>query len=119
MTAPAAAQDPGLTRGPGARAFRHSLPAAPLRLARSGASRSAWRALRHQDFAFYFTGSVISNLGTWLQNTAQVLLAYHLAHSVFAVGLVTFAQFSSPLVLGPWAGVMADRFGGRRTLPGA
>jgi MFS family permease len=35
---------------------------------------------------------------------------------VFAVGLVTFAQFTSPLVLGPWAGVAADRFGSRRTL---
>ena len=44
------------------------------------------------------------DLGTWLQNTAQVLLAYRLAHSVLAVGLVTCAQFSSPLVLGPWAG---------------
>jgi MFS family permease len=78
-----------------------------------------WRVLRkNKDFRWYFCGSVTSDLGTWLQNTAQVLLAYRLAHSVFAVGLVTFAQFSSPLVLGPWAGVMADRFGGRRTLLG-
>jgi len=45
-----------------------------------------------------------------------VLLAYHLTHSVLAVAFVTCAQFSSPLVLGPWSGVMADRFGGRRTL---
>jgi predicted MFS family arabinose efflux permease len=72
--------------------------------------------LRNKHFRFYFYGSVVSDLGTWLQNTAQVLLAYRLAHSVFAVGLVTCAQFSSPLVLGPWAGVMADRFGGRKTL---
>ena len=71
-----------------------------------------------KNFRLYFYGSVTSDFGTWLQNTAQVLLAYRLAHSVFAVGLVTFAQFSSPLVLGPWAGVMADRFGGRRTLLG-
>jgi predicted MFS family arabinose efflux permease len=35
---------------------------------------------------------------------------------VLTVALVTCAQFTSPLVLGPWAGVMADRFGGRRTL---
>ena len=70
----------------------------------------------NENFRFYFYGSVVSDLGTWLQNTAQVLLAYRLAHSVFAVALVTCAQFSSPLVLGPWAGVMADRFGGRKTL---
>jgi MFS family permease len=48
----------------------------------------------------------------------QVVLAYQLEHSVLLVGLVTFAQFTSPLVLGPWAGVAADRFGGRRILLG-
>jgi MFS family permease len=79
---------------------------------------TAWWVLRNSRFRLYFAGSVASDLGTWLQNTAQVLLVYHLGHSVFAVGLVTCAQFSSPLVLGPWAGVMADKFGGRRTLLG-
>ena len=80
--------------------------------------RLSWHVLRAENAGFrrYFYGSVTSDFGTWLQNTAQVMLAYRLAHSVFAVGLVTFAQFSSPLVLGPWAGVMADRVGGRRTL---
>lgn len=78
-----------------------------------------WLVLsRNKEFRWYFGGSVTSDFGTWLANTAQVLLAYRLTHSVFAVGLVTFAQFSSPLVLGPWAGVMADKFGGRRTLLG-
>ena len=90
----------------------------PLGLVRSGKQRTSWWVLRNKSFRFYFYGSVVSDLGTWLQNTAQVLLAYKLAHSVFAVGLVTCAQFSSPLVLGPWAGVMADRFGGRKTLLG-
>ena len=90
----------------------------PLGLVRSGKQRTSWWVLRNKNFRFYFYGSVVSDLGTWLQNTAQVLLAYRLAHSVFAVGLVTCAQFSSPLVLGPWAGVMADRFGGRKTLLG-
>jgi MFS family permease len=76
-----------------------------------------WHVLRgNAGFQRYFLGSVTSDFGTWLQNTAQVMLAYQLAHSVLTVGLVTFAQFTSPLVLGPWAGVAADRFGGRRTL---
>jgi len=71
---------------------------------------------RNRRLRFYFTGSVLSDFGTWLQNTAQVLLAYRLSHSVLVVGMVTCAQFSSPLLLGPWAGVMTDKFGGRRTL---
>ena len=57
-----------------------------------------------------------SNFGTWLQNTAQVVLAYQLTRSVFAVGLVTCAQFSGPLLLGPWAAVLTHRFGNWRAL---
>ena len=77
---------------------------------------SYWRALRDRNFLCYFIGSVSSDFGTWMQNTAQVLLAYRLSHSVPVVGMVTCAQFSSPLLLGPWAGVVMHRFGGRRTL---
>src|SRR5262249_3004822 len=64
----------------------------------------------------FFFGSLASNLGTWMQNTAQVLLIYRLTHSVFAVGIITCAQFSGFLLLGPWAAVVARRVGGRRTL---
>ena len=87
-----------------------------LGLTRASGQPSSWRTLRQQSFRYYFCGSVVSDFGSWLQNTAQVLLAYHLAHSALAVGLVTCAQFTSPLVIGPWAGVLTDRIGSRRTL---
>jgi MFS family permease len=77
---------------------------------------SNWQALAHPKFRWYFIGSVTSNFGTWLQNTAQVVLAYQLTHSVFAVGLVTCAQFTSPLLLGPWAAVLTHKFGNWRAL---
>jgi MFS family permease len=81
--------------------------------------RTPWYMLRRNtSFRLYFMGSVVSDFGTWLQNTAQVLLAYQLAHSVLTVGLVTFAQFTSPLLLAPWAGVLTDRLGARSTLLG-
>ena len=93
------------------------LPAAYFGLTRSKALPTvSWRILRNRSFRWYFIGSATSDFGTWLQNTAQLLLAYRLSHSVLVVGLVTCAQFSSPLVLGPCAGVMTDRFGGRRVL---
>jgi len=61
-----------------------------------------WEVLRrNRKYRWYFVGSVISDFGTWLQNTAQVLLAYQLSHSVLTVGLVTCAQFSSPLAIAP------------------
>jgi MFS family permease len=75
-----------------------------------------WGVLHYQGFRWYFAGSLVSNLGTWLQNTAQILLAYRLTHSVFAIGMLASAQFLCPLVLGPSAGVLADRIGSRRTL---
>ena len=85
----------------------------------SQARRTPWHVLGiNGDFRLYFLGSVLSDFGTWLQNSAQVVLAYQLAHSVLTVGLVTVAQFTSPLLLGPWAGVLTDKFGGRRTLLG-
>lgn len=81
-----------------------------------GPKGSNWQVLSQPRFRWYFTGSVFSNFGNWLQNTAQVVLAYQLTHSVFWVGMVTCAQFSSPLFLGPWAGVLTHRFGNWRTL---
>lgn len=78
--------------------------------------RAAWRVIRYPQFRHFLIGSIISNWGTWLQNTAQMLLAYKFTHSVLTVGLVTCAQFSTPLFFAPWASVVADRIGARRTL---
>jgi MFS family permease len=80
---------------------------------------TSWRVLEeNRNFRCYFFGSVVSDLGTWLQNTAQVLLAYRLSHSVMVVALVTCAQFTSPLVLSAFAGVMTHKIGGRLILLG-
>src|SRR5512135_1486822 len=39
------------------------------------ASHTPWHVLRDNgDFRLYFAGSVLSDFGTWLQNSAQVLL---------------------------------------------
>jgi MFS family permease len=80
---------------------------------------SSWHVLRDSKFRAYFIGSTISNLGTWLQNTAQMLLAYQFTHSVFDVAIVTSAQFSGFLIIGPWAGSLAERMGRKRVLVGA
>jgi hypothetical protein len=74
-------------------------------------SAASWHVLKQRRFLLYFGGSFVSNMGTWLQNTAQMLLAYQITHSAFAVGLVTCAQFSGFLVLGPWAAKLADILG--------
>jgi predicted MFS family arabinose efflux permease len=81
-------------------------------------SRSSWRILSQGDFRWYFFGALISNLGTWLQGTAQVLIAYHLTSSVLTVGLIASAQFAGMILVSPWAPVLADRFSARAVLVG-
>ena len=82
----------------------------------NGPKISTWRVVTLPRYRWYFAGSVVSNFGTWLQNTAQVVLTYQLTRSVFWVGMVTCAQFTSPLLLGPWAGVWTHRLGTWRVL---
>jgi MFS family permease len=79
--------------------------------------RSSWQVLGQRDFRLFFLGSLISNLGTWLQSTAQVLITYKVTHSVFMVGLIASAQFAG-MVVSPWAPVLADRYSPRAVLAG-
>lgn len=82
-----------------------------------GQDRSAsWHVIGNHRFRAYFIGSLTSSLGTWLQNTAQILLIYQMTHSAFAVGLITCAQFSGFLLVGPWAGALAGRLGNKYVL---
>jgi MFS family permease len=91
----------------------------PRSARRYAASRAAsWRVLGQSGFRAYFIGSTVSNLGAWLQNTAQLLLAYRLTHDVFDVALVTSAQFVGFLTIGPWAGGLAGRVRGKPLLIG-
>lgn len=72
--------------------------------------------LDHPDFRLYFVGATASNLGTWLANTAQAVLAYNLTHSVFTVGLVVCLQFTPVLIVGPVAGTVTACVGNLRRL---
>lgn len=84
---------------------------------RRAARRSSWQVLGQRNFRRYFFGSLISNLGTWLQSTAQVLIAYQVTRSVLMVGLIASAQFAG-MVVSPWAPVLAARVSSRAVLVG-
>ena len=88
-----------------------TLPLAPKKT-----RRSAWMLLSQRRFRLYFFGALASNLGTWLQSTAQILIAYEVTHSVFIVGLITSAQFAGMVLVSPWAAVVADRVGTKTLL---
>jgi MFS family permease len=80
------------------------------------ATRETFQSLRSRNFRLFFGGQLISQVGNWLTLVAQTLLVYHLTHSGVALGALAAAQFGPVLLLGPWAGLVADRSDKRRLL---
>jgi MFS family permease len=78
--------------------------------------RRALGALRHRNYRLFFTGQVISQVGTWMQSIALPWLVLILTHNDFLVGLTLAFQFLPMLGLGPLGGIVADRFPKRRIL---
>ena len=70
----------------------------------------ALRAFRHRNFCLFFIGQFISRVGFWMQGMAQGWLVYRLSQSSFMLGLVAFAGQFPAVMLGLFAGVVADRF---------
>lgn len=66
-------------------------------------------SLRHRNARLFFVGLLVSTIGTWVQMTAMALLVYQLTNNATDVGVTMFCQFLPMLLLGVWAGVVADR----------
>jgi MFS family permease len=79
-------------------------------------SRSAFSALRHRDFRLFWTGQLVSLIGTWLQNVGQAWLVLTLTNSAFLLSLIGAAQFTPVLLLSLYAGVVIDRVSKRNLL---
>ena len=81
-----------------------------------GASADTFRSLRTRNFRLFFLGQLVSQTGTWLSMITQTLLVLNLTASGVALGALTAFQFGPMLVLGAWAGAVADRADKRRLL---
>lgn len=77
---------------------------------------AARAALRHRPYAILWTGTLASNIGTWMQNVALGALAFKLTHSATFVALIGFAQLAPILLLGAIGGALADSFDRRLLL---
>jgi MFS family permease len=69
----------------------------------------AGRALRHRNFQLFFGGQLISLIGTWMQNVAQLWLVYRLSGSALLLGSVGFAGQIPVFLFAPLGGLTADR----------
>jgi MFS family permease len=73
-------------------------------------------AFRHRNYRFFWTGQIVSLVGTWMQSVAQSWLVLQLTNSAFQVGLIAALQFTPVLLLSMIGGVVADRRNKRRLL---
>jgi MFS family permease len=72
--------------------------------------------LHVRNFRLFFSGQLISQIGNWLTLVAQTLLVLKLTDNGVALGGLAAAQFGPVLLLGAWAGLIADRSDKRRLL---
>jgi len=79
---------------------------------------STFRSLSIPNYRIWFGGALVSNVGTWMQRVAQdwLVLQVLTAGSGVAVGITTGLQFLPMLLLGPYAGLVADRVDKRKLL---
>jgi MFS family permease len=77
-----------------------------------------FRSLRSSNYRVWAAGALVSNVGTWMQRTAQdwLVLTELTHHNASAVGAVMALQFAPQLLLLPWTGFAADHFNQRRLL---
>jgi MFS family permease len=78
----------------------------------------AFRALSSFNYRMWIAGSLVSNIGTWMQSVAQdwLVLTQLTHHDASAVGIVMGLQFAPQLLLLPWTGFAADHFNQRKLL---
>jgi MFS family permease len=77
-----------------------------------------FRSFSAFNFRVWFIGALVSNIGAWMQSTAQswVVLTELTPHDAAAMGLTMALQFAPPLLLVGLTGWVADRFDRRRML---
>ena len=68
-----------------------------------------FRSLANRNYRRYAAGGIVSNTGTWMQRVAQDWLVLELTGSGTALGITTGLQFLPMLLVGPFAGLVADR----------
>ena len=78
--------------------------------------KDMFRSLRHRNFQLFFSGQMISLIGTWMQNIAQAWLVYSMTGSALLLGVVGFAGQIPIFIFAPLGGLAADRWNRHRVV---
>ena len=71
---------------------------------------STFRAFRNRNYALFFTGQSISQIGTWMQRTAISWVVYSMTDSTFMLGLTIFASQFPSFLFSLYGGIVSDRY---------
>ncbi|RYZ32473.1 MAG: MFS transporter, partial [Myxococcaceae bacterium] len=80
--------------------------------------KGTFRSLSGFNYRTWAAGAIVSNVGTWMQRTAQdwIVLTQLTHNNATAVGVVMALQFAPPLLFLPLTGFAADHFDRRKLL---
>jgi MFS family permease len=78
--------------------------------------RTTFRSFEIRNFRLFYGGQFVSQIGNWLTMVGLTLFVLRLTDSGIAVGALAAFQFGPVLVIGAWAGLVADRVDKRRLL---
>ncbi len=76
----------------------------------------AFPAFQSRNYKLYFSGQLVSLIGTWLQIVAQGWLILQLTSSVFLIGLITALSTLPTLLFTLFGGLIVDRFSKKKIL---
>ena len=77
---------------------------------------SALGALRHRDFAVFWSAALISNAANWMQQFTVPFLVFDMTGSNTWVGAAAFTMLIPAVGLAPVAGMLADRFARQKVM---
>jgi MFS family permease len=81
-----------------------------------GGLRRGFESLGVRNYRLYWSGQVVSLIGTWMQQVSLPWLVLSLGGSPIQLGFVSVLQFGPSMLLAPFGGVLADRIDKRHTL---
>jgi MFS family permease len=80
--------------------------------------KGTFKSLQNPNYRIWAAGALVSNIGSWMQRTAQdwIVLTELTDHNATAVGIVMGLQFGPQILLLPLTGFVADHMDRRKVL---
>ncbi|SKA89113.1 Predicted arabinose efflux permease, MFS family [Caloramator quimbayensis] len=78
--------------------------------------REYYPAFTHRNFKLFWTGQVISLIGSWMQNAALNWLVYSITNDRFLLGLMSAVQFTPLFLFSLYAGLVIEKYPKRKII---